>query len=50
MATVRLQPLALIDKCIGEKIWVIMKVGSVQKAVCRRAVVCFFTASVRSNV
>lgn len=26
MATVRLQPLALIDKCIGSKIWVIMKV------------------------
>ena len=26
MATLRLQPLALIDKCIGDKIWVIMKV------------------------
>lgn len=26
MATARLQPLALIDKCIGDKIWVIMKV------------------------
>lgn len=25
MATLRLQPLALIDKCIGSKIWVIMK-------------------------
>ncbi|KAJ1410116.1 ribonucleoprotein LSM domain-containing protein [Ochromonadaceae sp. CCMP2298] len=25
MATVRAQPLALIDKCIGDKIWVIMK-------------------------
>mmetsp|Transcript_1616 Transcript_1616/g.2632 ORF Transcript_1616/g.2632 Transcript_1616/m.2632 type:complete len:83 (+) Transcript_1616:42-290(+) len=25
MATLRLQPLALIDKCIGDKIWVIMK-------------------------
>jgi hypothetical protein len=25
-AIVRLQPLALIDKCIGSKIWVIMKV------------------------
>ena len=23
--TLRLQPLALIDKCIGSKIWVIMK-------------------------
>lgn len=27
MATLRLQPLALIDKCIGDKIWVIMKVN-----------------------
>lgn len=26
MASMRLQPLALIDKCIGSKIWVIMKV------------------------
>lgn len=25
MATVRLQPLALIDKCIGSRIWVLMK-------------------------
>lgn len=25
MATLRLQPLALIDKCIGSKIWLIMK-------------------------
>ena len=25
-STVRIQPLALIDKCIGSKIWVIMKV------------------------
>ncbi len=26
MATGRLQPLALIDKCIGSRIWVVMKV------------------------
>lgn len=26
-AIVRLQPLALIDKCIGSRIWVIMKVN-----------------------
>lgn len=28
LATQRLQPLALIDKCIGSRIWVIMKGGA----------------------
>jgi small nuclear ribonucleoprotein (snRNP)-like protein len=43
MATLRLQPLALIDKCIGDKIWVIMKVQLPYNPCAQSAVVTRFS-------